>query len=282
MPYPTGEPTWQTSDLASLSSSGLLSGVNPDILGAIAQEESGFENNGAGVNSSGYGGYFGLSTSQVPTSTLETNSQTSFEQQAEIAAADFNSYLDETGGNVASAESIYQTGKTGETGGGVPLVVAANGGPTTSYGSPALLTSDITGGPSNQDSILGSIGGAVGSAAGGTVASGVEDLFGINGGSGLATRILLAIVGLILLAVGVSKLLDRGASPTDVIVEGGQNAAQQGQSLRQRGNSGAAPKGQRPFERHPTGGGGTKHSASKPFDHAAKDAGKGAAAAAMA
>lgn len=250
MPFPTAEPTWQTADLTSLASAGKLGGLNPDILGAIAQEESGFENAGAGVNSSGYGGYFGLSTSQVSTSTLETNSAASFEDQAQVAAADFNRYLDETGGNVGQAESIFQTGSpTGETGGGVPLVLAAVGGPTTGVGSPATA---------QDDSITGAIGGAIGSSAGTAVSTGVENLFGINGGSGLATRILLVVVALILLAVGVSKLLDRSASPTDTIVEGGQNAGAAASTAKQWGNSGAA-SGQQVFLRHATRTSSGKH-----------------------
>ena len=110
---------WQNQILAQMSQAGQLYGINPLILEAMGQEESGREVAGAGYNSAGYGGYFGLSANkypggQIPVSELLTNSQQSFIQQAQVAASAFASYLQRR--LVATSmrlESIYQTGKPG-------------------------------------------------------------------------------------------------------------------------------------------------------------------------
>lgn len=119
----------QAQILNTLASEGQLSGLNPAILSAIAQEESGDELAGAGINSAGYGGYFGLAPNksypggQVNSADLDADNPFSFAHQAIVAASAFSSYLQQTGGNVAQAESMYQTGSpTGETGGGVSVV----------------------------------------------------------------------------------------------------------------------------------------------------------------
>lgn len=123
-----GIPSWMVTDLNQLAAQNQLSGVPPVILGLIALEESGFEKAGAGVNSSGYGGYFGLSTSSVSASTLMQNSQESFMQQAPVAAKIYAQGLSAAGGNYIGAENYYQTGKVGSTSGGAKLFAQFLGG----------------------------------------------------------------------------------------------------------------------------------------------------------
>jgi hypothetical protein len=77
------------------------------------------------------------------------------------------------------------------------------------------------------DSVTGDIGSAIGGAAGGATADAVESLFGINGGAGLATRILLGVVALIFLAIGLDKLFDSSASPSDIVVQAPQSVSNQ-------------------------------------------------------
>jgi len=112
-------PSWQLQALQSLSAQGNLSGVDPAILAAIDQAESSGEVSGAGINAEGYGGYFGLGAgtqypggASVSSQTLNTNSQASFTAQAEVAADEFASLLQSSGGNVYTAEQNYQGGST--------------------------------------------------------------------------------------------------------------------------------------------------------------------------
>lgn len=158
MPWPSGQPPWQVKDLQNLASSGQLSGVNPLVLAGIAQEESGFEVAGAGYNSSGYGGFYGLGTSpyaggnQESVASLKDPSEASFLHQSITAAAAFNSYMQQavsegyTGNDITNrAESIFQRGggiPGIESGGGVALVdqalgTGSNTGGTTTQGTAA-------------------------------------------------------------------------------------------------------------------------------------------------
>ncbi|MCL2393251.1 MAG: hypothetical protein FWC87_01080 [Acidimicrobiaceae bacterium] len=112
-------PAWQLQTLQTLASQGNLSGVDPAILAAIDQAESAGEVSGAGINAEGYGGYFGLGAgtqypggASVSSATLNTNSPASFTAQAEVAADEFASLLQQTGGNVYAAESKYQGGSS--------------------------------------------------------------------------------------------------------------------------------------------------------------------------
>lgn len=98
--------------LNSLAQQGKLSGVSPTYLQLIAQEESGYEAAGAGINSKNYGGYFGLSTATEPSAILLSQSPQSFETQAEAAASIFAAGLKASGGNPYGAENYYQTGST--------------------------------------------------------------------------------------------------------------------------------------------------------------------------
>ncbi len=168
MPFPGGQPPWQVKDLTDLSNQGKLSGVNPVILGAIAQEESGFEVAGAGFNSAGYGGFYGLGLGKYAGGNQETKaslldpSEASFIHQSITAAAAFNSYLTEaasegyTGKQLPErAETIFQMGGGTpgiESGGGVALVDQAlgnaspGGGTTTQGGTASGGTGGIGGG----------------------------------------------------------------------------------------------------------------------------------------
>lgn len=109
-------PAWQQQQLAQLSAAGQLSSVDPLYLALIDQAESSGEVAGAGVNSSGYGGYFGLGAGtqypggSVSRQVLLTNSPASFDQQAEVAASEFASLLSQHGGNPIAAEEAYQGG----------------------------------------------------------------------------------------------------------------------------------------------------------------------------
>ncbi len=105
-------PTTELQLLEQLGSQGKLSGVNPQYLAIIAQEESGYEQAGAGINPQNYGGYFGLSTQTAPPSVLMSQSQQSFITQAIDAAKIFAAGLKASGGNVYGAENYYQTGST--------------------------------------------------------------------------------------------------------------------------------------------------------------------------
>lgn len=119
MPWPQGTPQWMITLLDKLSGSGTLHGLPPQVLAAIASNESGFENAGAGINSSGYGGYFGLGVNQkypggtITQSVMLTNSPTSFTKQAQVASSEV-AYLDKTyaHGNLVQALADYVGGVT--------------------------------------------------------------------------------------------------------------------------------------------------------------------------
>lgn len=118
-----GAQGWELDTLRSMSANGQLYDINPLILIGIAAEESGFEVNGAGYNSAGYGGYFGIGANkypggQVSVATLLTDSLASFEEQAVVAASAFAEYLAQNGGDVVKAESEYQTGNPNAEGSG--------------------------------------------------------------------------------------------------------------------------------------------------------------------
>ncbi len=110
-------PSWEANQLNQLSSEGKLYGVSPRVLAVIDLAESGGEVRGAGVNSSGYGGYFGLGAGKhypggsIPRSEMLTNDPSSFQAQAEVAASEF-AYLMKQYGNPYSAEQAYQGGST--------------------------------------------------------------------------------------------------------------------------------------------------------------------------
>ena len=152
-------PSWEANQLNQLSSEGKLYGVSPRVLAVIDLAESGGEVRGAGVNSSGYGGYFGLGAGKhypggsIPRSEMLTNDPSSFQAQAEVAASEF-AYLMKQYGNPYSAEQAYQGGSTegvtlfGEYGitgaaGGSIAGTAPSGGKYLQNQGPASLTSGL-------------------------------------------------------------------------------------------------------------------------------------------
>lgn len=114
-------PSWQIQQLNSLAESGQLSGVPPQVLALIAKAESGGQ--GGSINSSGYGGFFGLAPNQnysgnsVTTSQLQGTDVNSFSAQAITAAGLFRSLLNQFGGNPVAAEYAYQNGPNAGPGG---------------------------------------------------------------------------------------------------------------------------------------------------------------------
>ena len=120
MGYPKEEPTWQTQQLDSLAAQNKLFGVNPLVLAGIASGESGYEVRGPGINSSGYGGFFGLgqhssysfggSTFQDTPAELMDPGSASFALQAQTAAAEVAHLLSGSGGNLQKALASYTGG----------------------------------------------------------------------------------------------------------------------------------------------------------------------------
>jgi hypothetical protein len=213
-------PAWQAQQLQALASQGDLSGVDPAILAAIDQAES--SGQGGAINSSGYGGYFGLGAGSSypagsPTAALlQGTGPAAFDTQAELAASEYASLLEATGGNTYAAEAAYQTGLgsgISSTEGtnvfaslGVPLT--ASGAAPASGTTNAVLTSS-SGGPvgavinsavpglSVGTSLLNDI---TGGAAGGVVASAEKGAFSIL----VTIAFVAAALGLILL--GLTRL----------------------------------------------------------------------------
>ena len=201
-------PRWQITQLENLSGSGQLSGVDPTILALIDQAESSGEKAGAGVNSSGYGGYFGLGagiqypTGSVSRSTLMTNSQASFDQQAPVAAGEFASLLGQHGGNPYAAESAYQGGSTEGTdifaAAGVPGnesgYVSGSGGSNTATLTANTSSSSLSGGWSPLSWLSGAFQ---------PIIADVETFF---------VSMLFVVVGLILIIVAALYFILKGRS----------------------------------------------------------------------
>jgi hypothetical protein len=120
-------PAWEQQDLERLAQSNELSGVDPQVLAVMDQAESSGE--GGGINSAGYGGFFGLGANKTypggeSTSTMLSDpSEASFISQAKIAASAFASYWT---GNVETTENVYQSGQPnpGSLGEGASLMAA--------------------------------------------------------------------------------------------------------------------------------------------------------------
>lgn len=97
--WPPGTPTWMKTALDEMAADGQLHTIPPKVMAAIADAESGYEKAGAGINSEGYGGFFGLgatkdySAGTPSASLLETPSQDSFKTQAGIASGNISDYL---------------------------------------------------------------------------------------------------------------------------------------------------------------------------------------------
>lgn len=113
-------PEWEVQQLNSLQNQGALMGVSADQLAVMSLAESGGQGS-TYTNSSGYGGYFGLSRSdmtmygQNPNLLTEQGIQP-LDAQARVAADIFSGLEKRAGGNPYEAEVMYQGGSTeGET-----------------------------------------------------------------------------------------------------------------------------------------------------------------------
>jgi hypothetical protein len=126
MPWPSGMPPWEETELTKLSAAGSLAGLNPLVLAGIGQNESGWEVKGAGINAEGYGGYYGLGEHStysyqgqsitITPSIDDTNSLASFDTQSEAAALEVQSLLAGTGGDLDKALSEYVSGGPNDLG----------------------------------------------------------------------------------------------------------------------------------------------------------------------
>lgn len=248
MGYPAGMPTWEQQELDSLASQNKLFGVNPLVLAGVAQNESGFEVKGAGINSIGDGGFFGLndnstysyegSSFQTSSAELLTPGLGTFDQQAEAAASAIARL---------SAGRGLQAGLASYTGGGlnngdyIDAMSALGAAPPLNSSTTSPITSTASGGTPTA----GTAAPATATTAGLT-SSILGDLFGSVLPKNAMVRLLLIIVGLIILAVGVDKLFDPSAAPTDIVV----NTPQAVQNGSQRVNRAAAGKsgGQRSMQ----------------------------------
>jgi hypothetical protein len=172
-------PSWEWSELQNLGSAGDLSGVNPLAIGAIDQAES--SGVGGGINSAGYGGFFGLGEDSTypggspSPALLEATSTSAFDTQAEIAASAFNEYLTEAGGDPVAAEEIYQTGSaSGPTEGSKILASllgasSAGGSSASSSGSASATLTGLNLNPLDLFGIPQTVTGSVASSVWGEV-----------------------------------------------------------------------------------------------------------------
>ena len=103
-------PPQQAATLQALATKGELSGVDPSVLAAIETEEYNPAYPPA-VNSSGHGGYFGLSEAQAAQHNVNLVDPATYATQAQIAAIDFNAQRGQYGGSNYAAETAYQQGK---------------------------------------------------------------------------------------------------------------------------------------------------------------------------
>lgn len=158
-------PTWEWQDLQNLSQQGDLSGINPIVIGSIDQAES--SGKGGGINPEGYGGFFGLSESgtypggQVTPQLLQGTDASSFEQQAEIAASAYASYLQQAGGNPIAAEEIYQTGAADGPTEGSNILGANLGSASPDGGTTATTASSLNANPFDLFGIPSTVTGSV-------------------------------------------------------------------------------------------------------------------------
>ena len=164
-------PSTQQEWLSELANpSGMIDGVPDVFLAIINQEEDSAPGDpSAYPNSSGFGGYFGLSEGQATLALLETTSQASFDSQAQMAAQDFATQLARYGGNPVEAEEAYQEGSFSPTkalSGGASLFEDYGIGANASVGSldtsGSSKSSDLQSNPATD--ILSAITGAAGSA----------------------------------------------------------------------------------------------------------------------
>ena len=109
-------PAWEGQELSQLGSQGKLHGVSPQILAVMALAESGGQGS-TYTNSSGYGGYFGLSRSDMTMfgedpGLLTQLGPKALAAQADVASSIFDRLAMLDGGNVYTAEKSYQGGSS--------------------------------------------------------------------------------------------------------------------------------------------------------------------------
>jgi hypothetical protein len=264
-------PAWQLTDLENLSSSGQLYGLSPTVVGSIDQAES--SGSGGGINSSGYGGWFGLGENStypggtVSPALLESTSETSFIAQAKIAASEFASLLTKYG-NPTSAEEAYQSGTpSGPTEGS--NILDANLGTNPALTGPAgtnqaTLTS-LNANPFDLFGIPGTVAGGAAGSAGSAVADGL--------GTVIATVTAplkqwvedagLIIFGIVIIVVGL------------VVIAHASVGAVTGANAREKQTREAARTTQQNYKRYGGGGGKKNSSGSSEDKGAAADAAKG-------
>lgn len=96
--YPPTTPTWIITSLNHLSSTTQLLTIPPQILAAICKFTSNYGLDGIGINSSGFGGYFGQHETwtyhgvKFTRAELLTSSQTQFAKEAIVAAKTLAGY----------------------------------------------------------------------------------------------------------------------------------------------------------------------------------------------
>lgn len=222
-------PAWQATTLNRLSQQGLLSGVNPAVIGAIDQAESG--GNGGSINSSGYGGFFGLGANthygtsgmSVTTSQLQGTTVQAYAAQAQTAAAAYASYLQQANGNALRAETIYQQGgnSTGIGGEGVSVFQSLGLGPNSGTANGTVTGTGNSSGATSATNTLTSTSqpGAPGAV---TIAS--TPIGNVNVPSQVIVRGAILFVGLFLVYAGIKALFMGGNGPTDIVVSGAKSA----------------------------------------------------------
>lgn len=245
-------PAWEWTELQTLSGKGELDNISPTVLGSIDQAES--SGQGGGINSSGYGGWFGLGENttypgqSAPTTPglLQSTTVQSFDAQAEIAADEFGSLLTKTGGNPITAEQDYQGGGTEGS-----SILAANLGNASPYsGANAVQTDAMTTGldanPLNGFGIPGTIGGALGGAAGAAGSAAVTGATAVLGTliSPLKQYIEdagLIILGIVIIVVGLVVVAHAGLDAANGKTAQAKAARRQSSPAPRRSSSSPAP-----------------------------------------
>lgn len=197
-------PAWQVDTLNQLADAGLLYGVPPSVLAGIDQAES--SGQGGAVNPEGFGGYFGLgSGTAYPGGTatpaiLHGTDPTSFSDQAQIAASEFAALLAKQGGDIYTAEQVYQTGRPSGFGEGdrvlASLGIPGGSGQATPSSSPGVTGTVTT-------SALGDIAGAT---APGLVAGALGLPF-FGGASSVVKDVFQVVLTLVFVAGGIGLIL---------------------------------------------------------------------------
>lgn len=157
-------PAWQVDTLNTLAGENALFGVPPSVLAGIDQAES--SGSGGAINSSGYGGYFGLGAGHTypggspPASLLDSTTPQAFATQAQIAASEFSSLLASQGGDIYAAERAYQGG--GNEGTNVFASLGIPSGPGQATGTAGSTPAQLTSVGGDIYNAAGSVAGALG------------------------------------------------------------------------------------------------------------------------